>query len=556
MSLTRARLQRMKEAELRKEVLIPLFTAMGFRDVRHHHGGLGEQGKDIVMWLEGPFGDREYYAVVVKATAISGQAQGSGSAGEVFVQVSQALGSKFVDPSDLSERLATKCIVVTAQSIRKEAAVSIRSALGAKADERAVRFIDGDELWGLLSRYTPERTVGEHLQLASTVLENASEHHRVIAHLSNGTVQLGVEDKHSRANEVEPLEVKAVFEFPADQAGRTAMAAMESHARRGTPVTIPGEFITTCELPALLKPFVEGPVQWLALGPAKTTEVFEASVVVRNADGNEARLSGVRFHVVRRGTDEVVVSNQGQNVPWIFEWTLNRVEKRARVRSTFRAQGNVKREYEVAHFQRCLSLGGALSVSNEETGIQLVSIEVRPGVVPEPAVPWIRFVDALLLLQQRSGVVVSIPSDVPVQDADEIIETAEQIRAGVWQRQFSGAVMRLDPADCPEVLKHLDPVRSNRIVIVREEAFEVFGVELPLGVVVRAMTHVTMTDECRRRLSSRDPAGEPDIALRPFDERSTEIVAFTRWLDGRQLDELRTRLPGVDFDSQGKAQAT
>ena len=87
MTLSKSRLSNMPEAELRTDVLVPLFKAMGFRDVQHYHGGAGEQGKDIVMWWPSPLGDREYHAVVVKATQISGQASGRGSAAEVFMQI-------------------------------------------------------------------------------------------------------------------------------------------------------------------------------------------------------------------------------------------------------------------------------------------------------------------------------------------------------------------------------------------------------------------------------------------------------------------------------------
>ena len=59
--LSPAQLCNMKEAELRTEVLIPLFKRMGFKDVQHYHPG--EQGKDIVMWLPTSLDDREYYAV-------------------------------------------------------------------------------------------------------------------------------------------------------------------------------------------------------------------------------------------------------------------------------------------------------------------------------------------------------------------------------------------------------------------------------------------------------------------------------------------------------------
>jgi hypothetical protein len=101
----------MKEADLRVEVLIPLFEAMGFSDVSHYHGGAGEPGKDITMWRPNVLGDREYYAVVAKAARITGEATGRGSAAEVQMQIAQAVGSRFTDTVDLSERQATKCWV-------------------------------------------------------------------------------------------------------------------------------------------------------------------------------------------------------------------------------------------------------------------------------------------------------------------------------------------------------------------------------------------------------------------------------------------------------------
>ena len=63
----------MREDELRTDVLMPMFAAMEFRDVYHNHGA-GEKGKDFVMWWATPLGEREYYAVVVKAAPINGKA--------------------------------------------------------------------------------------------------------------------------------------------------------------------------------------------------------------------------------------------------------------------------------------------------------------------------------------------------------------------------------------------------------------------------------------------------------------------------------------------------
>lgn len=46
--ITCERLLDMDEARLRRDVLVPLFREMGFRDVFEYHGQAMEQGKDIV----------------------------------------------------------------------------------------------------------------------------------------------------------------------------------------------------------------------------------------------------------------------------------------------------------------------------------------------------------------------------------------------------------------------------------------------------------------------------------------------------------------------------
>ena len=89
MALTRSELAAFNESELRLRVLIPLFKAMGFRDVHHYHGGSQEHGKDIVMWESDRLRERVNYAVVAKATTISGQTSGNSSAAEVRFQTEQ-----------------------------------------------------------------------------------------------------------------------------------------------------------------------------------------------------------------------------------------------------------------------------------------------------------------------------------------------------------------------------------------------------------------------------------------------------------------------------------
>jgi hypothetical protein len=94
--LTRNYVETLKEADLRKVVLLPLLRAMGYQDVYEYHGGAGEQGKDIVCWKQDELGSRENLALVAKASQMTGKAQmNKGTAGEVQTQIRQCFGSSY-----------------------------------------------------------------------------------------------------------------------------------------------------------------------------------------------------------------------------------------------------------------------------------------------------------------------------------------------------------------------------------------------------------------------------------------------------------------------------
>jgi len=120
----------MKEKELQRDVLVPLFEAWGFRDVEVHQGTT-EAGKDLVMWRPGDLRERLNYAVVVKAKPISGKAAGKSSAAEVRFQIEQAFSSEWYDSKTTKVQRADRCFVVCSKEIKKEAISAIQGVLNA-----------------------------------------------------------------------------------------------------------------------------------------------------------------------------------------------------------------------------------------------------------------------------------------------------------------------------------------------------------------------------------------------------------------------------------------
>jgi hypothetical protein len=102
--LSKEQMENMNEASLRVDIILPLLVAMGYHDVTETHRA-GELGKDIVFWDTDKLGQRVNYAVVVKATGITGSAEMiSASAGNVQTQIRQCFNAPYRDPRSGEER--------------------------------------------------------------------------------------------------------------------------------------------------------------------------------------------------------------------------------------------------------------------------------------------------------------------------------------------------------------------------------------------------------------------------------------------------------------------
>jgi hypothetical protein len=147
-------LKKLDEDRLRKEVLIPLFVKMGFRDVIEYHGS-AEKGKDIIFSEKDAFGEKFYTGVVVKKGDITGSAS-SGGAMVVLNQIEQTFDEAYTDKYSLKEPVIDRCIVVTSGCIKVTAIESIRGRLKKTNLDKLVKFFDGSKLVDLLDEYMPE----------------------------------------------------------------------------------------------------------------------------------------------------------------------------------------------------------------------------------------------------------------------------------------------------------------------------------------------------------------------------------------------------------------
>jgi hypothetical protein len=154
-------IRKLKEDDLSRTVLVPLFGAMRYRDVRFHGGGVLEQGKDLTMWLDQEPTGRRNFAVVVKAVAITGEA----NTAMIISQLRQAFSVPFRDAVTGADQTVHECFVVTSKPMKKEGITTLHNLIHAEPLGRHVTIIDGDTLWDLIQKHLgPRVTLGTIIQ--------------------------------------------------------------------------------------------------------------------------------------------------------------------------------------------------------------------------------------------------------------------------------------------------------------------------------------------------------------------------------------------------------
>ena len=148
-------LRRLKEDRLRKEVLIPLFEKMGFKDVIEYHGSV-EKGKDIIFYELDKFNEKIYTGVVVKIGHITGSVSDAGGAMTILNQIEQTFDQPYTDIYGLKGLVIDRCLVITSGDITSQSIESICGKLKKSHLDKLVSFFDGSKVVDLLDEHIPD----------------------------------------------------------------------------------------------------------------------------------------------------------------------------------------------------------------------------------------------------------------------------------------------------------------------------------------------------------------------------------------------------------------
>jgi len=535
----------MKEDQLQKEVLVPLFVAMGFQDVTIYQGS-SELGKDIVMWKPGDLGERVNYAVVAKAKKVSGKATGASSAAEVRFQIEQAFGNPWPDTKTTEMRRVERCFVVCSKQIQNEAITAVRAVLENSNLDKVTRFINGDELWHLIQQYLPEKVVFENLRAIQNVLDQASPHYRLVA---KTTGEMLIEPKNPEMADQPPLLGAFKVSFPETVEGQKAREEFERHLATGTPVTISKPYLEEFVLPDLLAKFVDLPKEKmsLTLGPKRLPKPLLAKISITADNGEQTAMEYIQFEGIA-GSEELSLQNDVQPVPWKFKLVINMKNNAGTV--SYRivpSDLNVREALEAYRFMSALSFGGTLEVEHLQSGFIIASMTIPSGHFPSPDQLWMEILEALVVIQQKSGKLIGLSEEEPLTPdlINTIFSTAEKLKTG--KALFGGEELKsvVGRETAQNILAQFGDgqVQSLGSQHKDDQLATIFGVEIPLGPVTLFCEKVYMTAEDVAKLKQALAQTSADTA---FPIRLTIATGcpvhayYPQWLPPEELKEVPT----------------
>jgi hypothetical protein len=298
---TKQYVEGLSENELCTRVLIPLFGAMGYQDVRFHGGGALEQGKDITMWRQDPVRGRRNTAVVVKATPITGAT----TTGTVITQLRQAFGKPFLDVHSGTQQEVHDCFVLTPHEIKKEGLNTLDSLLADEPFRRHVDLIDGPKLWVLIETHLADRVLFDRAMTANEALREVTGEHSLTIKVGEGTREVLVRRD-------EPVTISP--SFPSTPEGRASREAFDSFLRTGDTTELPISGIHGLPLPDYLTRLGFDPSH----GVVRFARRGEVSGTLRLIGAKSSVDYPHVLFAITGGTDRIRLSNAHQQIPFVL----------------------------------------------------------------------------------------------------------------------------------------------------------------------------------------------------------------------------------------------
>jgi len=380
---------------------------------------------------------------------------------------------------------------------------------------------------------TPQRNIKE----LQEILGSASPYYDLSSQISPSMVEIKVTEKYPGASRDHPITLSGKLILPDSPRGRKVRGDLEALHKWGTPVEIRKPYITGFEPPDFITRITgpPGELSMLRLQPKASKEPLPVRIDIVPSEGGPYSLECVELIRQRVGTEEVLLTSEGQNIPIKIRLTLNIAAKTARIDFQCSFENlNVKQVLDCLRLQDVLSKDGTIFISKTVDGLELLKLPITEGQIAPPSEDWIGLLEDLVFIQTRTHCQVWFPSrKIAAEDLNTVAKVKRILTTGQTEGTWDSFTVSLYKKGVENLLNRIENTSDQAIPLVLEiqETERVLGTEIPLGPVRICMEQAILENEMEElRRFSRTTSEKDSLQLRFRPHGSNHVVmSYVNW---------------------------
>jgi hypothetical protein len=504
-----ADLAALTEAQLREDILVPLFQAMGYHDVTERHG-MRELGKDIVMWETDKLVTRANIAVMAKRGSISGRADNTqSSAATTANQIRQALGSDYTDPTTSQTYPISRVIVVASGTISEQAQEAIKSQLD-RPHILATQYIDGVKLAALVQKYLGGTAAAARAAALRDALKDLNSPLDVNILVTRDKVSVALSPRPGEP--LQRVDGQLILEGIDSPEAQRARELLANHIRTGAPATLIGASVHVPEVEEVLRRlgFELPSAGQLSLSARKGREL---TLLVRlKADDEERIIGPIRCQQTQVGTEEMTIESLSPARGWSAKVTLSLPTHRADFNLNCDWDSlSATAQHEALLVMSLLARAPLMSIEEHEHGLVLGSSRLEEGLVTPPSTGLVKLLGALSYIEQAKGTPLPLPQR-PIEPAEAVaaLEVEKLLRGETIEGTWNDASFTLSKVT-KEGLEQFSKEELGVIKVNQTLQLDIFGRQIPVGVRQTLLFAPTINRTERRRLLLAYQSGQQSL---------------------------------------------
>lgn len=406
------------------------------------------------------------------------------------------------------------------------------------------------EIKKALPKHILWQTMTRTLEPAKKIL-NSDPHYRLVMNTNNEFV---LEEQYEGAAKDKPLVGSMQFRFdPAKPEDREAHEALKRHLATGEEVTIKSPHLAEFIPPEVLSTLMPDQLESMevTIGSVAGERPLPIKLIIEPEGGESVAVDNIVLKIVQRGTEQMILSNEHQTIPWKVRQTVRFKENESIFTINFSDIGlNVKQALDGWRVFDALSKGGQFHIESSETGKQLGHGHLEPGSYQQPDPRLLEVLEALTFIQSKTPALFETPARISVEEATAIFSVVQVLKTGVGE--FNAAPFPLE-SKLEQAITSYERFKGGETATVHNYidgyGIDILGQSIYLGpVVLSCKVHISPSDleELRKSLESAQDKTYK-IQLTPTPDALQE-GKFIDWLPKDEAEKVRS-LPFVRSNS-------